>query len=152
MFRTGSSKFAAKIHARRQADIDAARGQPKIDVRRHCLAALTAHNASRLDGADCVEPGDEVRPGPSPPAKVMVDRLVLRVRRMIVSPGRIRLPGLDQDVLCHVAGAIEDSSLDDDALAHDIRTGDIAAKIVLKDFKARLLRYEADMHIGAGRL
>ena len=71
---------------------------------------------------------------------------------MIVSPGRIRLPGLDQDVLCHVARAIENSSLDDDALAHDIRTGDIAAKIVLKDFKARLLRYETDMHIGAGRL
>ena len=71
---------------------------------------------------------------------------------MIVSPGRIRLPGLDQDVLCHVARAIEDSSLDDDALARDIRTGDIAAEIVLEDFKACLLRNQADMHVGAGRL
>jgi len=47
---------------------------------------------------------------------------------------------LDQDVLCHVASAIKDSSLDDDALAYDIRTGDIAAEVVFEDFKARLLR------------
>ena len=38
--------LVAKIHARSEADIDAARGEPKIDVRRHCLAALAAHHAS----------------------------------------------------------------------------------------------------------
>src|SRR4029079_2717732 len=60
--------LVAKIHARSEADIDAARGQPEIDVRRHRLAALTAHHASRLDGADCVKSGGEVRSGPGPAA------------------------------------------------------------------------------------
>ena len=123
MFRTGSSEFAdflvAKIHARSEADIDAARGQPKIDVRRHRLAALSAHHASRFDGADCVKAGDEVRAGPSPSAEAGIQCLVLHVRRMIVSSGRIRLPCLDQHVLCHMAGAIEDPSLNGDALARD---------------------------------
>jgi hypothetical protein len=48
--------------------------------------------------------------------------------------------------------AIEDSSLNDDALARDILSGDIAAEIVLEDFKAGLLRHQADMHVGTGRL
>ena len=139
-------------HARREADIDAAGGQPKIDVRRHRLAALTTRHATRFDRADCVESGSEVRSGPSPPAEGIVECLILIVRRMIVSAGRVRLPGLDQDVLCNVTRPVEDSSLDDDALARDICTSDIAAKIVREDFKARLLRYEADVHVGAGCL
>ena len=71
---------------------------------------------------------------------------------MIVATGRIGLPGFDQNVLCHVAGAVEDPALDDDALASDVRTGDVAAEIVLEDFKAGLLRDETDMHVGTGRL
>src|SRR5882724_5325786 len=86
--------LVAKIHARREADIDAARGQPEIDVRRHRLAALTTRHASRLDGANGVKSGGEIRPGPSPPAEALVERLILSVRSVIVSPGRIRLPGL----------------------------------------------------------
>jgi hypothetical protein len=51
-----------------------------------------------------------------------------------------------------VTGAIEDPPLDDDALTHGIRTGDIAAEIILEDFEARLLRDETDVHVGAGSL
>src|SRR5258708_24286533 len=80
----------AKIHACREADIDAARGQPKIDVGRHRLAALTAHNAAGFDGPDGVKSGDEVGPGPSPAAEAMIQCLVLRVRWMVVTAGRDR--------------------------------------------------------------
>jgi hypothetical protein len=58
---------------------------------------------------------------------------------MIISAGRIRLPCLYQDILGYVADAIEDSSLNDDALARDIRTGDVTAEIILEDFEAGLV-------------
>ena len=58
---------------------------------------------------------------------------------MIIATGRIRLPSLYQDILRDVAGAIEDLSLDDYALACNIRTGDVAAKVILEDFKTRWL-------------
>jgi hypothetical protein len=35
-----------------------------------------------------------------------------------------------------VARAIEDSSLNDDVLARNFRTGNVAAEIILKDFEA----------------
>jgi hypothetical protein len=58
---------------------------------------------------------------------------------MIISAGRIRLPCLYQDILSYVAGAIEDFSLNDDALARDIRTGDVAAEIILEYIEACLI-------------
>ncbi len=57
---------------------------------------------------------------------------------MIVAAGGIGLPCLHQDIPGDVAGAIENAAFDDDALAGDIRAGDIAAKIVLEDFEAGL--------------
>jgi len=39
----------------------------------------------------------------------------------------------------YVAGAIEDFSLNDDALARDIRTGDVAAEIILEYIEACLI-------------
>ena len=51
-----------------------------------------------------------------------------------------------------MARAVENSSLDDDALAGDTGTGDIAAEIVLEDFEACLLRNQADMDVRARRL
>jgi hypothetical protein len=38
-----------------------------------------------------------------------------------------------------VAGAIEDFSLNDDTLARDIRTGDVAAEIILEYIEACLI-------------
>src|SRR6202045_3329876 len=140
--------FVAEIHACSEANVDAAGGQPEIDVRRHHLAALAACHTSRFDGADRVEPRDEICPGPRPATKARVDRLALPVRRMIVTAGGIGLPGLNQHVLGYVARAIEDAPLDDDALAPYAGTCDIAAEISLEDFKARLLRYETDVHVG----
>jgi hypothetical protein len=58
---------------------------------------------------------------------------------MIISTGSISLPRLDQDVLGYVAGTIEDSPFNDDALTRDIRTGDVPAEIILKYFKACLI-------------
>jgi hypothetical protein len=64
---------------------------------------------------------------------------MLLVGGMIVSACSIRLPRFYQDILGDVARAIEDSSLNDDALARYIRTGDVAAEIILEDFEARLI-------------
>jgi len=71
---------------------------------------------------------------------------------MIVTAGGIGLPSLNQYVLGHMTCAIEDAPLDEDALAPYARTCDIAAEISLEDFKARLLRYETDVHVGTGCL
>src|SRR3979490_161724 len=65
--------LVAKVHARGQADIDAAGGQPKIDVRRHRLAALAAGHASGLDGTNCINPSVEVRAGPGPAAEALIE-------------------------------------------------------------------------------
>src|ERR1700676_184448 len=140
--------LVAKIHAGGEADIDAARGQPEIDMRRHRLAALAAGHASRLDGANRIKPGVEVGAGPGPAAKALIERLVLLVGRVVVAAGSIGLPCLHQDVLGDMTGAIEDSSLNDDPLTFDVGTGDIAAEIIPEDFKAGLARNQADMHIG----
>src|ERR1700694_4718890 len=59
--------FVTEIHACGEANVDAAGGEPEIDVRRHYLAALATRHTSRFDGADRVETGGEIRPG-SPPA------------------------------------------------------------------------------------
>src|ERR1700730_17830565 len=66
---------------------------------------------------------------------------------MIIAAGRLRLPFLDKDILGHVAASFEDPSLDDDTLTRDIRTGDVAAEIVLEDFEAGLVRNQADMNV-----
>jgi hypothetical protein len=141
-----------KIHTRRQTDIDTARRQPKIDVRRHGIAALAADYTSRLDSANCIKPSAEVRSRPGPAAEALIEGFILLLGRMIVATSRIRLPCLYQDILGDVAGAIEDSPFDDNPLACNIRTGDVAAEIVLEDFKARLCRYETNVHIRACRL
>src|SRR5260221_7516847 len=65
--------FVIKIHARGQADIDAARGQPKIYMRRHGLTAFAADYASRLDGANCIEPRVEVGACPCPAAEALIE-------------------------------------------------------------------------------
>src|SRR5579871_1983890 len=44
----------AKVHPRGKADIDASRGNPDVDVRRHRLSPAPPHDRARLDGADAV--------------------------------------------------------------------------------------------------
>jgi hypothetical protein len=57
---------------------------------------------------------------------------------MIISAGRVRLPCLHQNILGYVTRAVEDPSLNDDALACDVRPGDIGAEIIPEDFEACL--------------
>ena len=83
------------------------------------LRPLRPDHASRLDGADGVDPVAKSVPVRAQPRKLWSSALVLLVGRMVVAAGRVRLPGLDQHVLGHVAGAIEDAALDGDPLARD---------------------------------
>src|SRR6202165_4140504 len=144
--------FVTEIHACGEANVDAAGGEPEIDVRRHYLAALATCHTSRFDGADRVETGGEIRPGPRPATKALVERLILLVRRMIVTAGGIGLARFNQHVLCNVARAVEDPPFDDNTLARHAGACDVAAEIILEDFKAGLLGYETDVDVGAGRL
>src|SRR4051812_26432644 len=90
--------LVGEIHPRRQADIDAARSEPKIDVRRHRLVAVPAGDGSGLDGVERENACREVGSGPAPTPKGWIDGLVLLpVGGVIVSPGRVGLPDLDQD-------------------------------------------------------
>src|SRR5882724_9373005 len=144
--------FVTEIHTCGEANVDAAGGEPEIDVRRHYLAALATRHTSRFDGADRVESGDEIRPVPRPATKALIERLIPLVRRMIVAPGGIGLPRLDQHILGNVARAVEDAPFYDNTFASHAGTCDVAAEIILEDFKAGLLRYQTDVDIGTGRL
>src|SRR4029077_2902484 len=144
--------LVGEIHARCEADIDAARGEPEIDVRRHAPTSLATHHGSRLDRADGIDAGGEIGSRARPSAEAFVEPTLLLVGPMVVTPGRIRLPGLDEHIPCRMAGPVEDAALDGDPLSRDARSHDVAAEVVREDFDARLFRNEADMHVWARRL
>src|SRR6266851_5613249 len=140
IFSTGSSEFAAS-------------SSPKyMRVARPMLMPREASQKLTC-GAIILRPlRPATLPGPRPAAKAAVECLILLVRRMIVAAGGIGLPRLNQHVLGKVARAVEDAPLDDNTLASHAGTCDVAAEIILEDFKARLLRYQTDVDIGTGRL
>ena len=95
---TGSAVFAASSSRNTsacEANIDAPRHDPEIDVGCHRPMTAPADNGAGLHGLESVQSGLEVRTGTSPSTKGLVERLVLPVRRMIVAAGRIGLPDLE---------------------------------------------------------
>src|SRR5581483_8799253 len=56
-------RLVGEIHARGQADVDAARHDPEADVRRLRLGAPAARHRPRLHRLEAVEPGPEVGAG-----------------------------------------------------------------------------------------
>ena len=144
--------LVAEIHTGCQADVDAPRGEPNVDVRSHRLSALAAKNASRLDCADGVDAGRKICPRSRPSAKSLIEWLVLVVGGMIVPAGGVGLPGLEKHVLRGAPQAVEHAAFDRDAFALDAGGGEVVAKILLEYIEARLMRDKPDMHVGPCRL
>src|SRR5262249_41989438 len=138
--------LVGEVHAGVEADIDATRHDPEIDVRRHGSVPATPRHLTGLDGLEGVEAGLEVRAGASPSAQMVVHPLgVVRVSRMPVTPFGFGLPDLDQHAPYWRAGAVDHSALNGNALAARLGTCKHVPEIVLEDLKAGLLWGETDV-------
>jgi hypothetical protein len=114
---TGSASFelpfVREVQPGSEPDVDAARGEPNVDVRRHRLVTVPSDDRAGLDRLEPVKSGGEVRAGTAPAAEVGIERLVpLRISGMIVTPGRVGLPNLDENVATGSAQSIEHAALD----------------------------------------
>src|ERR1700733_15384807 len=86
----------AEIHTGRQADVDAPRREPNVDVRSHRLSALAANDASRLDCADGVNARRKICPRSRPSTKSLIEWLVLVFGGVIVPAGGGGFAGLGE--------------------------------------------------------
>ena len=145
------SLFIAEIHPRMQPDIDAAGDDPDRDVRRH-QATVGIGNAAGLDRLEAELAGLGVGRLATPADEVGIGSTTL-LRGRVVETSRIRLPDLDQSVGQRLAGAVEDATLDQDALTLSLGRHQHEPEIALPDTgDLDPIRVGPDMHIGAGGL
>ncbi|MGY4280839.1 uncharacterized LabA/DUF88 family protein [Bradyrhizobium sp. LM2.7] len=89
--------FVREIEPRVEPDIDAARDDPDVDMRR-TSAARFVRDRARLDGLECHHPALEIRAGAAPAAKILVRPASGAVGRMVVAAGRVGLPDFEKHV------------------------------------------------------
>src|SRR5438270_9446580 len=132
--------LVAEVDPRVEADVDAARDDPGVDMRRHD-ATVAALDRPRLDRVEGVDAALEIGAGAAPAAKARVDRLArLAVAGVRVLALRVGLPDLDQHVLQHGADAVEDAALDADLLALGLLAREDVAEVLREDVEAGRMR------------